>query len=171
MGLEHDPVARPTTPEQARAAVRCQHQAGVDVIKLWVDDLGGRFPMMSAPIYRAVIDEAHQHGLKVAAHIHDQQPAADLVEAGIDIIAHGIRDQPQAGVRIGFGTDAGAMPQRVIGFAEHRELELMTQAGFSPAQALRVATADAAELQGLSDRGRIAPGAARRPAGTRRQPT
>lgn len=244
MGLEHDPVARPTTAEQARAAVRSQHQAGVDLIKLWVDDLGGRFPIMPATVYRAAIDEAHRHGLKVAAHIHDQQAAADLVEAGVDIIAHGIRDQPvapalvtamrdkgvwyiptvnideanylyaenplwlqqaflaqalpadvrerwqqvewqqqqlagagiaasrravamnlrnlrtlhQAGVRIGFGTDSGATPQRVIGFAEHRELELMIQAGLTPMQALHVATAAAAELQGLADRGRIAPG-------------
>jgi len=46
----------------------------------------------------------------------------------------------------------------VIGFAEHRELKLLTEAGFSPAQALQTATADAATLLGMDDRGRIAAG-------------
>lgn len=244
MGLADDPVARPSNAAEARAAVRAQKAAGVDLVKLWVDDLGGRFPMMTPEVYTAAIDEAHAQGLKVAAHIHDLAPAADLVAKKLDIIAHGIRDEavpdtlvramraagtwyiptinideanyvyaeqpawldepflraalPPAvlaqwsdaawrerqlagagipgsrkavamnlanlgrlhagGVRIGFGTDAGAMPQRVIGFAEHRELELMTQAGLTPAQALTVATRDAAALLGLDDRGTIAVG-------------
>ncbi len=242
MGLANDPVPRPATAEAARAAVRAQAEAGVDVIKLWVDDLGGRFPQMQPEVYRAAIDEAHRHGLKVSAHIHDLAPARDLVAHGLDIIAHGVRDQlvdaafiktlkdagtwyiptvnideanylyaehpqwlrqpfvanalpaamrariadagwrseqlakadgprravatnlanlralHQAGVRLGFGTDSGAMPQRVIGVAEHRELELMTQVDVSPKQALRVATSDAAELLGLDDRGVLAAG-------------
>lgn len=244
MGLRHDPVARPRTAEQARAAVATQHADGVDLIKLWVDDLGGKRPMMTPEVYRAAIAEAHARGLTVAAHIHDLDQARDLVDAKVDILAHGIRDRavdpmlarkmrdqgtwyiptlaideanywyaehPQAlqqpflrqalhrdvlarwsqpawqraqlagsgipaardavatnlenvrrlqaaGVKLGFGTDAGAMPQRVIGVAEHRELQLLVQAGLSPAQALQVATSQAADLLGLADRGRIAAG-------------
>ena len=221
-----------------------QADAGVDLIKLWVDDLGGRFPMMPPEVYRAAITEAHARGLKVAAHLHDLAQAEDLVASGLDIIGHGVRDVPVSdtlvaamaragtwyvptvnideanyvyaehpqwledpflrkalppavlaqwsdpawrtrqlqganiaasrkavavnlanlrtlhagGIRIGFGTDSGAMPQRVVGFAEHRELELMTQAGFTPAQALTTATRDAAMLLGLDDRGTIAVG-------------
>ncbi|WP_336491949.1 amidohydrolase family protein [Methylobacterium nigriterrae] len=60
-----------------------------------------------------------------------------------------------AGVRIGFGTDSGAAPERVPGVAEHRELALMVQAGLTPMQALICATARAAELLGLSDRGSL----------------
>jgi len=244
MGLRHDPVARPRTAEQARAAVATQHADGVDLIKLWVDDLGGKRPMMTPEVYRAAIAEAHARGLTVAAHIHDLDQARDLVDARVDILAHGIRDravdpmlarkmrdqgtwyiptvaideanywyaehpqalqqpflrqalhrdvlarwsQPEwqraqlagsgipaareavatnldnvrrlhaAGVKLGFGTDAGAMPHRVIGVAEHRELQLLVQAGLSPAQALQVATSQAADLLGLADRGRIAAG-------------
>lgn len=244
MRLDRDPVARPRNAEQARAAVATQHADGVDLIKLWVDDLGGKRPMMSAEVYRAAIAEAHARGLKVAAHIHDLAQARDLVDAKVDILAHGIRDRaidpmlarrmrdqgtwyiatvaideanywyaenPQllqqpflrkalpadvlarwsqpdwprtqlagsgipaarqavatnldnlrrlhaVGVKLGFGTDAGAMPQRVIGFAEHRELQLLVQAGLSPTQALQTATAQAADLLGLTDRGRIAAG-------------
>ena len=69
-----------------------------------------------------------------------------------------VRRLQAAGVKLGFGTDAGAMPHRVIGVAEHRELQLLVQAGLSPAQALQVATSQAADLLGLADRGRIAAG-------------
>lgn len=62
------------------------------------------------------------------------------------------------GVAIGFGTDSGATPLRIPGFAEHRELALMVQAGLLPLEALHIATARAAELLGLSDRGVLAPG-------------
>ncbi|MET0327132.1 MAG: amidohydrolase family protein, partial [Luteimonas sp.] len=93
MGLQDDPVARPTDATGARAAVRAQAEAGVDLIKLWVDDLGGKSPQMTPQVYKAAIEEAHRHDLLVAAHIHDLAPAADLVASGVDIIAHGIRDQ------------------------------------------------------------------------------
>lgn len=63
-----------------------------------------------------------------------------------------------AGVKIGFGTDSGATPLRIPGFAEHRELALNVQAGLTPLQAIRLATGQAAALLGLSDRGLIAPG-------------
>nr|WP_281407440.1 amidohydrolase family protein [Methylobacterium sp. WL116] len=63
-----------------------------------------------------------------------------------------------AGVRIGFGTDSGAAPERVPGVAEHRELALMVQAGFTQMEALTIATARAADLLGLADRGRLEAG-------------
>ena len=64
----------------------------------------------------------------------------------------------QAGVSIGFGTDAG-VSFRVIGFAEHRELELLAECGVRPIEALRMATCRSAELLGQADRlGAIAPG-------------
>ena len=64
----------------------------------------------------------------------------------------------EAGVHIGFGTDSGANPLRIPGFEEHRELELMVQAGLTPLKALTVATGRAAALMGLSDRGEIVAG-------------
>src|SRR5262249_43024818 len=63
-----------------------------------------------------------------------------------------------AGVNIGFGTDSGASPLRIPGFAEHRELKLLTDAGLTPLQAIQTATKNAAALLHLDDRGVIAPG-------------
>ena len=63
-----------------------------------------------------------------------------------------------AGVNVGFGTDSGAVPGRIPGFAEHRELELMVQAGLSPMQAITAATGENAKLLHAADRGTIAVG-------------
>src|SRR5690606_29658351 len=79
-------------------------------------------------------------------------------KAAVDTNLANLRAAHEGGVAIGFGTDSGAMPQRLIGFAEHRELELMTEAGFTPEQALAVATRESARLLGLDDRGTLAVG-------------
>jgi imidazolonepropionase-like amidohydrolase len=64
----------------------------------------------------------------------------------------------RAGIHIGFGTDSGASATRIPGFAEHRELKLMVEAGMTPLQALTVATGNAAALMHLDDRGILLPG-------------
>src|SRR5690606_30250710 len=61
------------------------------------------------------------------------------------------------GVPVVVATDAG-MPGTPHGRATTRELELLVRAGLSPAEALRAATATAARVLGMDDRGRIAPG-------------
>ncbi len=81
-----------TTPEQARQAVREQAALKVDLIKIWVDDRDGKYVKLSPPLYSAVIDESHAHGLKVTAHIFNLSDAKGLLAAGIDAFAHGIRD-------------------------------------------------------------------------------
>ena len=62
----------------------------------------------------------------------------------------------QAGVRVGFGTDAG-MPGRFLGYFEHRELQLMVEAGLTPMQAIVCATHNAASFLG-HDFGTLQPG-------------
>lgn len=62
------------------------------------------------------------------------------------------------GVEVGFGTDSGALPGRIPGFAEHHELELMVQGGLTPMQAISAATGENAKLLHLTDRGTIAVG-------------
>lgn len=81
-----------TTESEARQAVRDEVARNVDVIKIWVDDRG-QYERLSPELYSAVIDEAHQNNLKVAAHIFRLEDAKGLLEAGIDIFAHGVRDQ------------------------------------------------------------------------------
>jgi Imidazolonepropionase and related amidohydrolases len=82
-----------TTEEEARAAVREEAARGVDIIKIWVDDRNGQYDKLPAELYRAVIEEAHAAGLRVAAHIFALEDAKELLRAGIDVFAHGVRDQ------------------------------------------------------------------------------
>ncbi|NNF13392.1 MAG: amidohydrolase family protein [Gemmatimonadetes bacterium] len=82
-----------TSPDEAREAVRELATQEVDIVKIWVDDRGGQYERLGPELYEAVIDEAHQHDLKVTAHIFRLEDANGLIRAGIDAFAHGIRDQ------------------------------------------------------------------------------
>ena len=62
-------------------------------VKIWVDDRNGRAPRLAPNLYRAIIDEGHKHGLKVNAHVYYHIDAVDLVDAGIDGLAHLVRDK------------------------------------------------------------------------------
>jgi imidazolonepropionase-like amidohydrolase len=88
-----EPRYRPTSPDQARKQVRLLVERGIGILKLWVDDFGGKAPKMSVPVMRAIIEEAHNHGLKALAHVYFLLDAKDLVNARIDALAHSIRDQ------------------------------------------------------------------------------
>ncbi|TQF11223.1 amidohydrolase family protein [Myxococcus llanfairpwllgwyngyllgogerychwyrndrobwllllantysiliogogogochensis] len=246
VNVGEDQLYRPRTPEEARAAVRETASRRPALVKIWVDDFHGTLPTKMAPdVYAAIIYEAHQQKLRVAAHVYYLEDAKRLVRDGVDILAHGVRDRPvdeelvremkargtwyvptlgldetfyifaeqpewmrtpffehsvqpalaawfadpawrakalgdakalaenkasvamnlrnlktlhADGVSIGFGSDSGATPLRIPGFAEHRELELMVQAGLTPLAALTHATRDAAVLLKLQDRGTLAAG-------------
>jgi imidazolonepropionase-like amidohydrolase len=68
----------------------------------------------------------------------------------------------RAGVAVLAGTDANSAPGGPAPVAHgeslHRELELLVEAGLTPAGALRAATVLPAEHFGLPDRGRVEPG-------------
>ena len=81
-----------TTEAEARKAVEELAARKVDIVKIWVDDRNGRAPKLSAPLYRAIIDEAHRRQLRVIAHVFYHVDAVDLVAAGIDAFAHLVRD-------------------------------------------------------------------------------
>ena len=53
-------------------------------------------------------------------------------------------------MRIGYGTDSGVL-NRFEGFGEHKELELMVEAGMTPAQVITAATKSSAEFLGQQD--------------------
>jgi imidazolonepropionase-like amidohydrolase len=82
-----------TTEEQGRNAVRELAERNVDLVKIWVDDRNGRAPRLPPDIFRAIIDEGHKHGLKVNAHVFYHADAVELVNAGIDALAHLVRDK------------------------------------------------------------------------------
>jgi imidazolonepropionase-like amidohydrolase len=85
-------VVDATTPEAARAQVRELAVLKPDWVKIRVDDTLGTTVKMPPAVYRAVIDEAHARGLRVAAHLFYLEDARDLVGAGVDLVAHSVRD-------------------------------------------------------------------------------
>ncbi len=81
------------TEEEGREAIRELAQQEVDLVKIWVDDRNGQYDKLTPELYGAIIDEAHQHNLRVTAHIFTLEDAKGLLEAGLDAFAHGVRDQ------------------------------------------------------------------------------
>jgi hypothetical protein len=86
-------VSRPDTVERARESIRQMAARKTDMVKIWLDGAGGLMPKVPPEVYSAVIDEAHKNGLWVAPHIYDLDDAKAIVRAGIDIVAHGVRDK------------------------------------------------------------------------------
>ena len=82
------------SPGQAKQAVDTLAERRVDVVKIWVDDHLGRERKIPLPLSKAIIDAAHQHKIKTAAHIFYLEDAKQLVEAGLDGLAHSVRDAP-----------------------------------------------------------------------------
>ena len=116
----------------------------------WVDDpLFGRFlPPGSREYLR---DEAFLASIRAKPEFPELRP--DLERAMLNVTR-----LYRAGVRFGFGTDAG-VSNRVVGFSEHRELELLVESGVSPADALRMGTLNSAAILGQEgELGEIAPG-------------
>jgi imidazolonepropionase-like amidohydrolase len=81
-----------TTEAEARAAVRELAGKKVDIVKIWVDDRNKTVTPLPPSLYRPIIDEAHSRGLRVVAHVFYLADAKELLRAGIDGFAHGIRD-------------------------------------------------------------------------------
>lgn len=81
-----------STEDEARQAVRDEAARKVDIIKIWVDSRDGQYEKLSPELYGAIIDEAHQHGIPVTAHIFALADTKGLLRAGINAFAHGVRD-------------------------------------------------------------------------------
>ncbi len=197
--------------DEVRKAVRYQIKHGAQLIKVCCS--GGVMSHTGLPgaqhysddELRAIVDEAHRRGLKVAAHTHGADAVKAAIEAGIDCIEHGFliddeaielmlehgtwlvpttfladgmdvsKSAPElqakaaemfpraresvskaikAGVKIAVGTDAPAIPHG----RNANELVALAGRGMSPLEVLRAATVRAAELIGVTDRGRLAEG-------------
>jgi len=81
-----------TEEAQARKYVQELAAHKPDMVKIWVDDRNGTVEKLKPNLYRAIIDEAHQHDLRVLAHIVELADAKDLLRAGLDGFAHMVRD-------------------------------------------------------------------------------
>ena len=69
-----------SSPEEASAAVERLAVAGVDVIKAWAG--------LTREQYRAIADTAHEHGLRVHAHVYGPEEVRNALETGIDVLTH-----------------------------------------------------------------------------------
>lgn len=116
---------------------------------------------MNDPFFRAALDPgvlemvtSPDYKAKVRANRVTGQEAAAL-----PVAMGNLKKIYDSGILVALGTDSGATPVRVQGFAEHMELVLMVQAGLTPLQAISVATKNGAQLLGVSDQyGRLEPG-------------
>jgi imidazolonepropionase-like amidohydrolase len=86
------PVLSPESPEEARAEVSKNAASKADIVKIRVDDNLGTTTKMAPAVYRAVIDEAHKQGQRVAVHLFYLADAKSVLAAGGDFIAHSVRD-------------------------------------------------------------------------------
>ena len=82
-----------TTEAEGRKAVEELAAHKADIVKIWVDTRDGKYKKLTPEIFGAVIDEAHKRGLRVTAHIFEQEDAKGLMRAGVDAFAHGVRDR------------------------------------------------------------------------------
>lgn len=236
--LMYAPFPTLSGPEAADAFVAERRSEGAAYLKLMYDADDGAGPFGWPSLHRAtvagLVRAAHRRGLLVVAHVTSTAAARDVVEEGVDVLAHvpidpiddrlvaAIRDRgvaviatlatiesfagsygteladdPHLAARIGpswaavlrssatrwrapglpdasealrnvgrlaragIGVLAGSdapNPGTVHGASLHRELELLVEAGLSPTDALASGTSVPADVFGLDDRGRIAPG-------------
>jgi imidazolonepropionase-like amidohydrolase len=226
-------------PDEARAKVDEIVAKGADFVKVWIDSQGGRYPKLSWGFSAAVMDQARKHGKIRMAHIVELADARRIVDQGVNILVHNVRDQEipddfiatlkernvsvistlareeamfvfgegpngpgftdnpffqkgltperlkllkskmrdeqandparprwlrmfdtdkknlkklvDAGIRFGFGTDSGGALDRyfIQGFFEHRQMELMRDAGLTPMQIIQSFSKNNAEMLGI----------------------
>jgi len=68
------------TPEEAAAATEELINAGVDVIKAYVQ--------LTPAHYKAITDAAHKHRIRVHAHVYAEQDVRNALENGVDVLTH-----------------------------------------------------------------------------------
>ncbi len=196
-------------PWAARAKVREVVKYGADLIKICASggvlskgDQPGT-PQYTPEEMRAIAEEAHKLGRKVAAHAHGTQSIKDAIRAGIDSIEHAsliddegialakehgtylvfdvynddyilqegakagmlaesvekeralgklqrqnFRHAFLAGAKMAFGTDGGVYPHG----DNAKQFAVMVEYGMKPMEAIRAATANAADLMGWGDK-------------------
>jgi imidazolonepropionase-like amidohydrolase len=81
-------------PWECRKAVRMCLRDGAEVIKVYAS---GSFAQgkkarvqLTVEELKAIVDEAHRAGVKVAAHAYSEAALSNVIEAGVDSIEHGI---------------------------------------------------------------------------------
>lgn len=105
---------------------------------------------VSAGVVEKLRSPAYQKTIAADPHLGRYRDFFETAKRNLKALA-------DAGVSYGFGTDTGP-PGRFPGFFEQWELELMTQAGLTPMQAIEAATGKAARFLGAKDLGTLETG-------------
>ena len=116
----------------------------------WLDD----------PFFHAGFDPAAIAMARSPENVEKTRSDPDIAKyrAGLEMAKKNLKTLSDAGVKIAFGTDSG-IPTRFPGYLEHRELQLMVEAGLTPMQAIGAATRTNAEiLGGATQYGTLEPG-------------
>lgn len=74
------------SPAQARAAVTDQAEAGACVVKVGLNAAVG--PTLDSILLEAIVDAAHERGLKVTGHTYGLDELTKALDAGMDELAH-----------------------------------------------------------------------------------
>jgi imidazolonepropionase-like amidohydrolase len=105
----------------------------------WLDD----------PFFQAGYDPAALAFVRSPQNVEKGRRDPDIAKyrAGLEMAKKNLKTLSDAGVKIAFGTDSG-IPTRFPGYFEHRELQLMVEAGLTPMKAIVAATGTNAEILG-----------------------
>jgi imidazolonepropionase-like amidohydrolase len=76
------------SPADARSAARMLARRGAAVIKIALEPGHGAWPMLSVAEVRAIVAEAHAHGLRVTAHAMGAEGVRRALAGGVDELAH-----------------------------------------------------------------------------------
>ena len=105
----------------------------------WIDD----------PFFQGGLDPGALTVMRSPETVEKFRRDPDIAKyrAGLEMAKKNLKTLSDAGVKIAFGTDSG-IPGRFPGYFEHRELQLMVEAGLTPMQAIVAATGTNAEILG-----------------------
>lgn len=112
------------------------------------------------PFFLKEADPAVVASLKAPAKQAEYKtsPSAQRYKTALEVAKRNLKRIVDAGIVVGMGTDTGPFAERFEGYFEHLEMEMMVQAGMTPAQVLKAATSDAARVMGVDAIGTLKPG-------------
>jgi len=93
MSAPMKPGSEYPTIAAARAKVDEIVANGADFVKVWIDPQGGKYPRLTPEYTAAVIEQGRKHGKITMAHIVELADAQRVVDQGVNVIAHGVRDK------------------------------------------------------------------------------
>ena len=111
----------------------------------WVDD-----PLLAESVSADVIARIHE------SYVNRTPEAAARGTESFATMLRSLKKLAEAGARLVLGADTG-IQDHIQGYMEHYELELIVEAGISPARAIQIATSAPAAVLGV-DAGLLAPG-------------